>query len=417
MDIDDQSQIMDITNHVVDLRNSDLFIPTDMSSSQSNYDDDTSSASQPNQNQQHIAYLIVDTNFILSHLKLLDDLERLLHEKYMGAYQIVIPKQVIHELDGLKDSDRSTIESKHSMSTLARESINWCYLHFYESVPTITGQRLHERIDKNATKDNAILDCCLYFQNVENGGSNMVVLLSNDKNLCNKALVNNILTISYRPQMTADLIANNVVSELINSYNFNYNNENINPNANSNYTSIYNHDGMGIEMEMENETQIPTQKHHILNAQPSPPPPSAQQQHQTLNDVSYEIYNQVTTLVLEAIKYAVDSIFGDDTDMVGYNDYKMRTLTDASRCIVKLGVSTFSDFFDRRRFNPMKILQDRDQQRLFINQPENKSTLLEFITFWSEFLEGIYKNRESNQKDALNQIIKHWENLAKSVEI
>lgn len=412
MDIDDFEQLDNITNYVANIRNNDeVFIPTDMTNNdnKNNYNGNNSVQ------QQHIAYLIVDTNFILSHLSLLNELEKLLHSKYMGVYQIVIPKQVIHELDGLKDADKSfshssNIESKHSMSNLARSAIDWCYSHFHDSIPTVTGQRLHERIDKNAIKDNAILDCCLYFQNIENNGNNMAVLLSNDKNLCVKALVNNILTISYRQGMNAELIASNILNELINNYNFNpninidtnnnlNNNNNVNNNDNEIFDQSFGNDTMEIEPSInEFQSSNPIESKEI-----------------TFDEIKEEIYSQVTTLVLEAIKYAVESIFGDASKMVGYNDDRMNSLLDAARCIVKMGVSTFSEFFDRRKFNPMKMLQDRETMKLFVNKPEDRVTIKEFIAFWSEFLEGIYKDRDLEQKSALKQISDHWQNLIKKI--
>lgn len=399
MDIDDLEQLDYITNYVTNIRNSnEVFIPTDMTNND-NYD------SNKFIQQQHIAYLIVDTNFILSHLSLVNELETLLHSKYMGVYQIVIPKQVIHELDGLKDADKSfsdssKIESKHSISNLARAAIDWCYSHFHDSIPTVTGQRLHERIDKNAIKDNAILDCCLYFQNIENNGNNMAVLLSNDKNLCVKALVNNILTISYRQGMNAELIASNILNELINNYNFN---SAIKRDNNNNNNEILDQSFRNDNMEIDpyvNEFK---------------PPNAIELKEVNFDEIKEEIYSQITTLVLEAVKYAVESIFGDDSKMVGYDDDKMSTLLDSARCIVKMGLSTFSEFFDRRKFNPMKILQDRETMKMFANKPGDKVTLKEFVAFWSEFLEGIYKDRDIDQKLALKQICNHWQNLIKNI--
>lgn len=394
MDIHNENDLEDIAKYVIDIRNNDdIFVPTDMSNSLNN----NSNNNLQNSNfKPQIAYLVVDTNFLLSHLSLLDELEKLLHNKYIGAYQIVIPKQVIHELDGLKDSNHkiNSVNSKHSLSNLARTSINWCYSHFHDSIPTVTGQRLHERIDKNAIKDNAILDCCLYFQNIENGGNNMVVLLSNDKNLCVKALVNNVLTISYRNGMTAELIANNVVSEMTNNYNDYQQQHQQQPYS----------DEMGIESYIPYEEQ-----QQISNPTALIPKPI------TLYDASNEIYLQITQLVLEAIKYAVEKIFGEDAGMVGYNDNSINNLLDASRCIVKMGLSTFSEFFDRRKFNPMKILQDKETMRLLVNKPENKFILKEFVTFWADFLNGIYKDRETTQKTALLQISNHWQDLLQSV--
>ena len=424
----------EISNYVLNMRNNDVFIPSDMSNFQQ-------SNTPVNSNKVYSAYLIVDTNFLLSNLSLLDDLEKLLHGKYAGVYQIIIPKQVVHELDGLKDSGKSVgISSHHSISRLARKAIDWCYSHFHELEPTVTGQRLHERIDRDASKDNSILDCCLYFQNVENGGGNMVVLLSNDKNLCVKALVNNILTISFRPEMTANLIASNILSELqqhrafqleqnVNNYSNNYqqefnnynniqeqnnynqnnynNNNGFNNVQNNHYDNSFqmedNENAMDLEMDLNNENKT-TQ---------------AQQQTPRSNDVksvSLEINHQVTKLVLEAINFAVVSIYGDDVGLIDYDENRMHNLDDAAKCIVRLGFSTFADFFDRRGFNPMKILENRKQRDDLVFLSNNIHDLKDFVTFWSDFLDGIYKKRDLKQQNALKQICKWWDTRINEIE-
>lgn len=393
MDAGDDGNISEITNYVADIRNN-TFIPTDMS----NYNDTqqfTSSTSM-----KKIAYLIVDTNFILSNLSLLQDLEKLLHATYMGMYHIIIPKQVIHELDGLKDANKSIVNSQHSISTLARFAIDWCYAHFHDSIPTVSGQRLNERIDKNATKDNSILDCCLYFKNVENYGNNLVILLSNDKNLCVKALVNNLLTISYRNGMTADLIASNIVSELQDEMEYRQQNQQ------QPYQGQYSDQN---SIEYDNTIGEPQE---ITQQVPGQSTSAAITTNDSFHPVSNEIYGQVTTLVLESINYAIVSIYEDDIFMVDYDESKMNSLKDAGKCIVRLGFSIFEDFFDKKKssFNPMNILKDSVEFNKFVNIPLTIDDLKEFVTFWSDFLDGIYKNRNIVQKDALLKIEKNWKN-------
>lgn len=395
-DIIDGEYISEIANYVADLRDN-TFIPRDMS----NYKETQTFTSLT---KKKIAYLIVDTNFILSNLPILQDLESLLHTKYVAMYHIIIPKQVIHELDGLKDSGKSLLNSRHSISELARCAIDWCYAHFHDSIPTVSGQRLHERIDKNTTKDNSILDCCLYFKNVENNGNNLVVLLSNDKNLCVKALVNNILTISYRSGMTADLIASNVVSEL---------------RSETEYNQQYQHQDQYVDEpsmeydDMTDETKALGQK---ISEQAVSTLPNI---NNSFDFISNEIYGQITTLVLEAVNYAITSIYEDDIFMVDYDESKINSLKDASKCILRLGFSVFEDFFDRKKssFNPMKILKDNYQFDKFVNMPSTVNDLKEFVTFWCDFLDGIYKNRNSVQKDALLQVENNWKNRIDAINV
>lgn len=423
MDIEDEQQLSDIANYVVNVRNNSTFVPTDMSLPQQSYQ------YEQHNNVHRIAYLVVDTNFILSHLNLLNELEILSQNKYPGVYQIVIPKQVIHELDGLKNSsgsDLDMINSQHAISNLARSAIEWCYSHIHDSIPTVTGQRLYERIDRDAVKDNAILDCCLYFQNVENGGDNMVVLMSNDKNLCVKSLVNNVLTISYRPEMTAKLIASNIILEMQNRNNINGMNDmndanginsmhnikdqdimSYNNNSNVNYEQHY-MDDENMDINVDNENSNILQNSAIKADAKST---------LSLYDISKDIFSQITQLVLEAVEYAVSHVFEDDVEMSGYNSKDIKTLRDAARCILKMGLSTFSEFFNRRGYNPIQILKDKSQLQMYTNLPTDITDLKDFIEFWTQFLDGIYKDRDVKQKNALKQISGHWQSLIREVTV
>lgn len=385
MDIDDEGQIADISNYVVNLRNGELYIPRETTVS------GTPTPTQSpnlNQNQHKIAYLVVDTNFILSHLTLLDDLEKLLHGKYKGLYQIVIPKQVVHELDGLKEA-KKVVDSTFSISKLARNVINWCYTHFHESIPTVTGQRLHERVDKNAEKDNAILDCCLYFQNMENGGGNLVILMSDDKNLCVKSLVNNVLTVSYRQGMTAEMIAENVVNEL--NLNYQYDQQPKQQQVNADY-----HDDVMDEDDLYAEHEREVQSAPIETKDPIE-----------------TIYSQVTMLVLESISYAVRYIYEDETYMVDYKESEMKDLKDAGKFIIRYSFSIFGDFFTRRT-SPINTLEKNFSK--YTKMPDKDvGEVKDFITFWADFLDGIYNTRSDEQKEALSQIKGNWYRLASSL--
>lgn len=385
MDIDDEGQIADISNYVVNLRNGELYIPRETTVS------GTPTPTQSpnlNQNQHKIAYLVVDTNFILSHLTLLDDLEKLLHGKYKGLYQIVIPKQVVHELDGLKEA-KKVVDSTFSISKLARNVINWCYTHFHESIPTVTGQRLHERVDKNAEKDNAILDCCLYFQNMENGGGNLVILMSDDKNLCVKSLVNNVLTVSYRQGMTAEMIAENVVNEL--NLNYQYDQQPKQQQVNADY-----HDDVMDEDDSYAEHEREVQSAPIETKDPIE-----------------TIYSQVTMLVLESISYAVRYIYEDETYMVDYKESEMKDLKDAGKFIIRYSFSIFGDFFTRRT-SPINTLEKNFSK--YTKMPDKDvGEVKDFITFWADFLDGIYNTRSDEQKEALSQIKGNWYRLASSL--
>lgn len=177
---------------------------------------------------------VVDTNFIISHLKTLEQL-RLLGEKL--HHQIVIPNTVIHELDGLKKSDRMQDDGeREAIAKLARWGIEWIYKNLANMSSGVVGQKLSQRLDPDCVKDDAILDCCMFFKQKEC----FVILLSNDKNLCLKALTEGLLTVSFRNGMTAELIGSKAYEENVARFGIEYTNatpEPINQPENDNRSS------------------------------------------------------------------------------------------------------------------------------------------------------------------------------------
>ncbi|EPX72060.1 RNA endoribonuclease [Schizosaccharomyces octosporus yFS286] len=130
---------------------------------------------------------VVDTNFLLSHLVLCQNLLEVLSKQFPQVV-ILLPWVVLQELDGLKS------DTKAACGYLARQAHEFLLQCFRASLPNLRGQKLHERCSVNESGDNAILDCCLYFQNEKLIPVN---LLSDDKNLCIKAAVHHVSSQSY----------------------------------------------------------------------------------------------------------------------------------------------------------------------------------------------------------------------------
>ncbi|KAK9479428.1 PIN domain-containing protein [Lipomyces japonicus] len=145
---------------------------------------------------------VVDTNFIISNLKILDDLVRLYRQH---GHVMVFPLTVIRELDSLKnlttklDTDLQSIH-RVDVGFLARKANNWLFKALARSNPGIRGQRSSEVIQPGENADDSILDCCRYFQERL---QKSVVLFSNDKNLCVKALIYSLRTVTYVRGLTA----------------------------------------------------------------------------------------------------------------------------------------------------------------------------------------------------------------------
>ncbi|KAK9433386.1 PIN domain-containing protein [Lipomyces doorenjongii] len=145
---------------------------------------------------------VVDTNFVISHLRILNDL---IAQYAKFGNLLVFPETVIDELDGLKTTEppsKVSLQSRHQsdIALLARRANDWLLKSLARSEPAIRGQKANEKIERNLFGDKSILDCCRFLQEIRH---KPVVLLSNDKNLCVQALIYSIRTVSFVPGLTA----------------------------------------------------------------------------------------------------------------------------------------------------------------------------------------------------------------------
>ncbi|KAG7702790.1 hypothetical protein KL950_005059 [Ogataea haglerorum] len=305
-----------------------------------------SQMARPGQMPPSSLVLIFDTNFLLDHLPIVDGLRGL-----PVPHQLIIPNQVVRELDGLKSS------SSH-VSGAARKAIDWIYGFLHNNDQILRVQRLHERLDRGAVQDDAILDACLFF-----GSENMVVLFSNDKNLCVKALAQGVLTVSYREDMTSQMIADRLVAEF----------------------SRVNGDVMELEVS-RGDTQV----------------------------AADNVYSQVHTLAVEAIEHVLREEFGDDFDMIDYDPSKQHSLRDCCYTLRHYSISTFGSYFSSSGINPLKLLKEKHSIAEYSSKPQSQEQLSEFVEFWVIVLEGLYKKRSSEQKAALKMVIDAWRKTAQT---
>ncbi|KAL5276738.1 SWT1 family protein [Megaselia abdita] len=141
-------------------------------------------------------YFVVDTNVLLNNLTFVKDLS----EKVFGASIktiIMIPYKVIQELDGLKSRDTT--------ASLAIRAIKLLNDKLASKDPHFQGQNAKHSKDELIpieNNDDEILNCCLQIQKT----CQNVMLLSNDVNLRNKALINDIKVLN---STKAELLENN----------------------------------------------------------------------------------------------------------------------------------------------------------------------------------------------------------------
>ncbi|KAI5481799.1 hypothetical protein MNV49_000076 [Pseudohyphozyma bogoriensis] len=149
---------------------------------------------------------------------------------YSGALErptLCVPHVVLAELDGLKSSSRLTDSalvpsanpqdqplprrsSQSTVGSLSRAATNWMLsvLPTDGSSGVVRGQResetLLERVNGRTvaeSNDMKVLDMALYFKSTAEAGTR-VVLLSDDRNLCVKARVEQVDTVSLNDRLT-----------------------------------------------------------------------------------------------------------------------------------------------------------------------------------------------------------------------
>ncbi|KAJ1524898.1 hypothetical protein ONE63_009759 [Megalurothrips usitatus] len=137
-------------------------------------------------NTQSLSYIVLDTNILLSHLKFVEGLrDSIIPGK--GLVHLFLPWQVIHELDHLKDKGKLSIQS------LARRAIDYLHGNFSSKHPRVRGQKLTEAtLYPHSCPDDKILQSCIQLKDQGHD----VILLSNDKNLLNKALISQVSAFS-----------------------------------------------------------------------------------------------------------------------------------------------------------------------------------------------------------------------------
>ncbi|KAF8741495.1 Spc7 kinetochore protein, partial [Rhizoctonia solani] len=150
-------------------------------------------------------FLILDTNFLIKHLSLLDTVAKKVLENgsRIPPLFFVLPGVVVDELD---------YQSKYGVRERAVAATNWLQdqiqirlrtgqgvLRAQKEDETLRGGKSWRNLRGRGENDNIILDCCLYFARL-NGGQ--VRLLSQDRNLSLKATISEIPTMSISKNMS-----------------------------------------------------------------------------------------------------------------------------------------------------------------------------------------------------------------------
>ncbi|XP_060685729.1 transcriptional protein SWT1 isoform X1 [Hemiscyllium ocellatum] len=133
--------------------------------------------------------LVLDTNIFISHLNFIINIKD--HGVAGVGFPIfVIPWVVLQELDSLKNGRLSG-----GVNRKAIPAVQFIYSCFKSRHPHVWGQSMQQAAQKfcglrEENNDDRVLQCCLQYQQLYPSAD--VLLCSDDKNLCSKALVSNV---------------------------------------------------------------------------------------------------------------------------------------------------------------------------------------------------------------------------------
>ncbi|CCK72961.1 mRNA-processing endoribonuclease KNAG_0M01080 [Huiozyma naganishii CBS 8797] len=354
-DMDDEMEIESVSNYLSDQRTH----PIENKYSRLRLNETDNISMDPKRLQ---TAFILDSNFIISHLQTLEGLKQL-SEQY--HHIIVIPRTVIKELDGLKTSNNAEI------SKLARAGNDWIYKNLANLHSGIIGQKLKQRINPAATKDDSILDCCLYFKEIIGC---FTILLSNDKNLCLKALTEEVLTVSYRKGMTSELIAQRAYQENMLKF------------GDGSGTNIDNIGGSKGDQVLERT------KENLLD---------------NVHEEGAGIFEQIEKLAVAAVNKCMIESYGNDLALIGFDPNNLSSLHDCVTCICEYWISVFSGYLNNSSLNHMD--QWKGLPDVLLRPPETLQDLDNLISFWKEALEYIFLCSEEFEHEQLQRLFHEWD--------
>ncbi|RKP30488.1 hypothetical protein METBISCDRAFT_16255 [Metschnikowia bicuspidata] len=329
----------------------------------------------------NVAFLVVDTNFLLSHLLLLDKL------KDFGAtykFVIIVPLEVMRELDKLKNSTKTVqhgAELSQLLGKLARMANDWIYYCLAEQCATVYAQTRHERMNELEVNDEAILDSSLFFQT--NYPDTLHVLLSDDKNLCMRALLSGILTVSHRRGMDAERIAKMIHAE----------------NAERHKSPAESHIYATRTLPINTPSQLI-----------EPPLATSLETAKT----TQVVFDEVEKLVVSIVKRTVQEYGADLLMLKRYSEDRVTTLAAAAAAIVRFWDTIFKwKVLNCRPYTMEKLVRVPVLDRV----PQTQEELHSFVEHWSYILHALYRKIMSeNQLASLNVLVDRWTGLAKAAQ-
>ncbi|XP_041134440.1 transcriptional protein SWT1 isoform X2 [Polyodon spathula] len=137
--------------------------------------------------------IVLDTNILLSHLEFVRTIKA--HGlPGIGFPAIIIPWVVLQELDSLKNGKLSMHVVKKAIP-----AVNFIYTCLKNQDPQLWGQSMQQASQSiyglsGENNDDRVLQCCLQYQSLYPNLT--IILCTNDKNLCSKALLSGVKAVS-----------------------------------------------------------------------------------------------------------------------------------------------------------------------------------------------------------------------------
>ncbi|KAM6261875.1 transcriptional protein SWT1 isoform 2-T6 [Porphyrio hochstetteri] len=144
--------------------------------------------------------VVIDTNIMISHLEFVRSLKS---EDIpgVGRFALIIPWVVLQELDNLKKG-----KMLQHVRDKAIPAVQFIYMCLKKQDPKLWGQSMQLASQKiyglsDENNDDRVLQCCLQYQNLFPQA--VVILCTDDKNLCNKAIVSEVKAFCKADLVTA----------------------------------------------------------------------------------------------------------------------------------------------------------------------------------------------------------------------
>ncbi|KGL86446.1 Transcriptional protein SWT1 [Charadrius vociferus] len=144
--------------------------------------------------------VVIDTNIMISHLEFVRSLKS---EDIpgVGRLALIIPWVVLQELDNLKKG--KMLQHVRDKAIPAVQFIYMCLKNqdakLWGQSMQLASQKIYGLSDEN--NDDRVLQCCLQYQNLFPQA--VVILCTDDKNLCNKAIVSEVKAFCKADLVTA----------------------------------------------------------------------------------------------------------------------------------------------------------------------------------------------------------------------